>query len=153
MPLNSLDGMRRFPVRQRLHHPKQYSSPFSLPNILIVVCVLVFGWTLYRASTLAPAQQEPSRADQQPTGAFLPGLEQLYGPKEGLWLSSGAASGGPSQLLVLSYWNSRASLAARLLMLLGVYAGEASQLRIGAKGSSNNCTPVTAAAARVGFPG
>lgn len=55
---------------------------------------------------------------------------ELYGSeRSGLWPSSAAS--GPSQLLVLSYWGSGSSLVARLLMLMGVFAGEAAELKIG----------------------
>jgi hypothetical protein len=75
-----------------------------------------------------------SRDHEQQTNPTLqlksvPTLEDLYGPIEGLWPSK--TGSGPSQLLVLSYYHAKASMAARLLMLMGVYAGEATQLRIG----------------------
>lgn len=124
-------------VRSRLHPSKHHNhSSFSTSNLVIVGCILVFAWTLYRAAAL---QQQAHKSD--PTAAqsgSLPSLEELYGPKEGLWPRQAAS--GPSQLLVLSYYASKASLAARLLMLSGIYAGEASQLRIGAYKSATRHT-------------
>jgi hypothetical protein len=58
-----------------------------------------------------------------------PSLEELYGS---LNSSSSSSSSGPHQILLLSYFNSGASLLARLLMLMGVFAGDGEQLKIGA---------------------
>lgn len=113
-------------LRSRLH-PTRHHSRFNVCIVLVVVWVLLLGWMLLSTTHTADTdkQYNPTQQLQSPSS-----LEELYGAKEGLWPSSAAA--GPSQLLVLSYYSAKASLAARLLMLMGVYAGEAAQLRIGA---------------------
>lgn len=105
------------------HHP-------HLPSIAATgAAVLLVLWILYSTASLQQqAHQLHSSGARQQLKKFS--VEELYGPKAGRWPST--ASAGPSQLLVLSYYSSRASLAARLLMLMGVYAGEVAQLRIGA---------------------
>jgi hypothetical protein len=70
-----------------------------------------------------------------------PSLEELYGSLN----SSSSSSNGPHQILLLSYFNSGASLLARLLMLMGVFAGDGEQLKIGAwcdksTGSCGSCS-------------
>jgi hypothetical protein len=118
--------MRARPHRGLRPHSGRHPAHSHLTYVLVVGSILLSGWVLYRAAELqheahlqtAPLQQLRS----------LPTLEQLYGPQKGLWSSR---SSGPSQLLLLSYYSSRASLLARLLMLMGVFAGEAQQLRIG----------------------
>ncbi|KAF6262107.1 hypothetical protein COO60DRAFT_690847 [Scenedesmus sp. NREL 46B-D3] len=61
---------------------------------------------------------------------LAPSVEQLYGSLNSS--SSSSSSSGPHQILVLSYFNSGASLLARLLMLMGVFAGDGEQLKIDA---------------------
>jgi hypothetical protein len=73
-----------------------------------------------------------------------PSLEELYGSLNSS--SSSSSSNSPHQILLLSYFNSGASLLARLLMLMGVFAGDGEQLKIGARWCDQR-TAVTAAAA------
>lgn len=119
----------RTPLFARLqHHPTRhhlYSPKVNSCVILTLVWVLVLRWGLHTDST-----GDSSSTSSNPSQKSLPSLEELYGPQwEGLWPAGPAA--GPSQLLVLSYYQTKASLLARLLMLMGVFAGEAAQLRIG----------------------
>lgn len=115
-------GGRRYTNHQ--HHRRSTAGSWAF---LLCASALLVAWILYTAASLQ------HQAHQLHTGAHHlrspPTLDELYGPQDGRWPSSAAS--GPSQLLVLSYYSSKASLAARLLMLLGVYAGEPSQLRIG----------------------
>jgi len=95
----------------------------------IGAAVLLVLWILYSTAALQQqAHQLHSSGARQQLKTLS--IKDLYGPKAGRWPST--ASAGPSQLLVLSYYNSKASLAARLLMLMGLYAGEVAQLSIGA---------------------
>jgi hypothetical protein len=114
--------------RGRLHHAKNHSK-LNVFIALGAVWVLALIWMLYSAAGSQDPEQQSKPSQQLKS---LPTLEDLYGPIEGLWPSK--TGSGPSQLLVLSYYHAKASLAARLLMLMGVYAGEATQLRIGEGG-------------------
>lgn len=95
--------------------------------VLTLVWVLVLRWGLNTGDNTSSS----NKASSNPSLKSLPSLEELYGPQwDGMWPAGLAA--GPSQLLVLSYYQTKASLLARLLMLMGVFAGEAAQLRIDA---------------------
>lgn len=113
--------------RGRLHHARHHSK-LNVCIVLAVVWVLALIWMLYSAADSQDPEQQSNPTQQL---KYLPSLEDLYGPIEGLWPSKSGS--GPSQLLVLSYYHAKSSLVARLLMLMGVYAGEATQLRIGAR--------------------
>jgi hypothetical protein len=120
----------RPPLFARLqHHPVRhhlYSPRVNACVVLTLVWVLVLRWGLNTGDNTSPSSQ----ASSNPSLKSLPSLEELYGPQwDGMWPAGPAA--GPSQLLVLSYYQTKASLLARLLMLMGVFAGEAAQLRIG----------------------
>lgn len=119
-------GMRPHPHRGHRPPPGRHAAHSHTTYILSIGSVFLTGWVLYRAATL----QQQAHLQTAPLQLLrrLPTVEELYGPRKGLWSSK---SSGPSQLLLLSYYSSKASLLARLLMLMGVFAGEAQQLRIG----------------------
>lgn len=81
-----------------------------------------------------PAKQEEVGIAQQDAEGARPDVEEpshlslqaLYNRQT--WPSS---TSGPNQILVMGYYRSGASLVARLLMLMGVYAGEPDDLLIG----------------------
>lgn len=63
-------------------------------------------------------------------------LQALYGSNRAIARHNSTSTGKsssscPYQLLLFSYFNSKASLLARLLILMGVFAGHGSRLRIG----------------------
>lgn len=100
---------------------------------LFLTAAFVLGLSLYMLAKHKPVYIHEHSAPAS--------LEELYGNgstissnSSGSGGSSGSSSSsGPYQLLLLSYFSSRASLLARLLMLMGVFAGDGSQLRIGGK--------------------
>uniref|UniRef100_A0A383W8C6 Sulfotransferase n=1 Tax=Tetradesmus obliquus TaxID=3088 RepID=A0A383W8C6_TETOB len=94
---------------------------------LLAAAVLAGSISLFTLHNSSRARQHTLHSDE---GSLLaPSLEELYGS---LNSSSSSSSSGPHQLLLLSYFNSRASLLARLLMLMGVFAGDGEQLKIDA---------------------
>lgn len=124
----------RTPLFARLqHHPTRhhlYSARVNACVFLTLVWVLVLRWGLHTGGTGDNSLSSQASSNPSQQLKSLPSLEELYGPQwEGLWPAGPAA--GPSQLLLLSYYQTKASLLARLLMLMGVFAGEAAQLRIG----------------------
>lgn len=125
--------------RHRPHlarHHQSHSRSLGSWGFLVSATGLVVFLIFYTATLLHQDQQLHGGGGggahlSHSSRRSLPTLDELYGDKAGRWPSSASAGGAPSQLLLLSYYDSQASLAARLLMLMGVYAGEAAKLRIG----------------------
>ncbi|WIA20981.1 hypothetical protein OEZ85_005318 [Tetradesmus obliquus] len=92
---------------------------------LLAAAVLAGSISLFTLHN-SRARQHTLHSDE---GSLLaPSLEELYGSL----IISSSSSSGPHQLLLMSYFSSGASLLARLLMLMGVFAGDGEQLKIDA---------------------
>jgi len=108
-------------------------SPFITPHVAFgvftaLLCLLVLVTVYASYSRLQASQCVGLDCQHNLIRLKPPSYEELYGSSSAPGSSS---ANGPSQLLLLSYYNSRSSLVARLLMLMGVFAGDGEQLSIG----------------------
>jgi hypothetical protein len=104
---------------------RAWASGQLLLLALLIAAVLAGSLSLI---TLHSSSSRQQRLHDDEGSALAPSIEELYGS-----LNSSSSS-GPHQILLLSYFNSGASLLARLLMLMGVFAGDGEQLKIGVPG-------------------
>jgi hypothetical protein len=123
-------------MRQSKGNHRRISSaqrPWASGQLLLLA--LFVAAVLAGSLTLLALHSSRGRQHTLHGDGVAPSLEELYGS-----LNSSSSSSGPHQILLLSYFSSGASLLARLLMLMGVFAGDGEQLRIGEGGAASRCS-------------
>jgi hypothetical protein len=122
-------------MKARVSHRGRHNQKSLLytPRVVLgacaaVLCLLVLATAYLSYWKLQASQCVGHHCQQNIIRLKPPSYEELYGSSSAPGSSS---ANGPSQLLLLSYYNSKSSLVARLLMLMGVFAGDGEQLSIG----------------------
>lgn len=113
-------------IGPRIHFKQKTISFISALRLLALFVALIFAVFI---SLLVFTVQKHKAYTTTTASSLTPTFAELYGfgPEQ----HGPASCSGPCQLLLLSYYNSKASLLARLLMLMGVFAGDPEQLSVG----------------------